>query len=611
MKIKSLLIVVLLATCVSWLSAYQPFRRSDLVEAGATMVLRISNGSAFMNTLKESSFGKLWNSPEMKPFLNGRSLEEALIKGIFLPQTEAAAMAEAYHLNREILSMFSGEVIMAIELGQGENETKLFFLVEMNEPDYKKIRGLIEQENKVAGKKSVTHRHTFQGVELIQDVITGDDENETHEWMAFCGNTFINGSSRQWVEQCIVRLKKESPEKPSGPPSLQLWLPEGALQRVLKEAGKGDPAEPETPEDTGPDNTAIFKALGIDALGKIALEWKRTPYGAELNLQVRAKGEPGGLWTLFSKDPAPRGLILGYVPGDALSFQVTRLNIQAFWEEIPSMLEAFGPEASARFKMFLTYGAQMLQVDLGRDIVANLDSVFTSYSRLEGTEDITLTAWQLRDAAAIEKALGKMFAEGSWARTMMKENFEVLDLPEHKVYIFKFPKMEMPAGGDQTPEKPVITYVPYGISVVEGDLVVGRLSLVRSFIDGSRDKKEGRKFYKSPLYSFMDRRVPDNAIGYGLSDINQLLRPGLDYFKKIGRNAQKPPETPELPEGHPETPGKPDAMSTFFGNLKFDRLPSPEFLGSFFGPWISFYQFDGNRLTATWEFHNPQKSSKK
>ena len=608
MKIKSLLIVLLLAACISRLPAYQPFRRSDLVEAGATVVLRISNGSAFMNALEESSFGKLWNSPEMKPFLNGQSLQEALIKGIFLPHTEDAAVDEAYHLNREILSMFGGEVIMAIDLGQGENETKLFFLVEMNEPDYKKIRGLIEQENKVAGKKTVTHRHTFQGVELIQDVITGDDEKETHEWMAFSGNTFINGSTRRWVEQCIVRLKKESPGKPPGPPSLQLWLPDGALQRAWKAAEKEEPAEQETPGDTGPDNKAIFKALGIDALGKVSLECKMTPYGAELNLQVRAKGEPVGLWTLFSKDPAPRGLILGYVPENALSFQVTRLNIQAFWEEIPTMLEAFGPEASARFKMFLAYGAQMLQVDLGRDIVANLDSVFTSYSRLEGTEDITLTAWQLRDAAAIEKALGKMFAEGSWVRTMMKENFEVLDLPEHKVYILKVPKMEMPAG-DQASQKPVITYVPYGISVVEGDLVVGRLSLVRSFINGSRDKKEGRKFYKSPLYSFMDRRVPDNAMGYGLSDINQLLRPGLDYFKKIGQNAQKPPEAPELPEGHPETPapGKPDAIGTFFGNLKFDQLPSPEFLGSFFGPWISFYQFDGNQFTATWEFHNPRK----
>lgn len=613
MKIKSLLLVLLLTACVSSLQAYQPFQRSDLVEAGATVVLRISNGGAFMNAVKESSYGKLWNSPEMKPFLNGRSLEEALIKGLFLPHTEPSAMDEAYHLNREILSMFSGEVIMAIELGQGENETKLFFLVEMNEPDYKKIRGLIEQENKIAGKKTVTHRHTFQGVELIQDVITGENEKETHEWMAFCGNTFINGSSRQWVEQCIVRLKKESPGKPSGPPSLQMWLPDGALQRVLKAAEKAEPAEaePGTPEDTGPDNTAIFKAMGIDALGKISLEWKITPYGSELNLQVRAKGEPGGLWTLFSKDPAPRSLMLGYVPRDVLSFQVTRLNVQAFWEEIPTMLEAFGPEASARFKMFLAYGAQMLQVDLGRDIVANLDSVFTSYSRLEGTEDITLTAWQLRDAAAIEKALGKMFAEGSWARTMMKENFEILDLPEHKVYIIKIPKMEMPAGGGQTPEKPVITYVPYGITVVEGDLVVGRLSMVRSFIDGSQDKKAGRKFYKSPLYSFMDRRVPDNAIGYGLSDINQLLKPGLDYFKKIGLNAQKPPAAPELPEGHPEPPEEPDPMDTFFGNLKFDRLPSPEFLGSFFGPWISYYQFDGNQLTATWEFHNPQKSSKK
>ncbi len=137
MKIKSVLFAVLLAACVSGLTAYQPFQRSDLMGTNANMVLRISNGAAFMKALNESSYGKLWNSPEMKPFLNGRSLEEALIKSIFLPQAEPSAVDEAYFLNRKILSMFKGEVILGVELGTGEDDTKLFFLVEMNEPDYK------------------------------------------------------------------------------------------------------------------------------------------------------------------------------------------------------------------------------------------------------------------------------------------------------------------------------------------------------------------------------------------------------------------------------------------------------------------------------------------
>lgn len=617
MRIKSILLSVLLAVCVSWLPAYQPFQRSHLVETNAMILLRISNGGAFMKALKGSSYGKLWNSPEMKPFLNGGSLEEALIKGLFLPNTEPSALDEAYFLNRQILSMFNGEVILGIELGLGENETKLFFLVEMNEPDYKKIRVLFEQENKLSGDKTVTHRHTFQGVELIQDVITGDDQKETHEWMAFSGNTFINGSSRQWVEQCIVRLQKKTPGKPEGLPSLQFWLPDGAIQRLFKTMEKEAAEDPETPENTAPDTMALFKAMGIDALGKVSLEWKMTAFGSELDIRVRNKADARGIWTLFSKDPAPRGPVLGYVPGDVLSFQVARVNVRAFWEEIPVMLQAFGPEASARFKMFLAYGAQMLQVDIERDIVANLDTVVTSYSRLEGTGNNTLTAWQLRDAAAIEKALGKMFAEGSWLRTMMKENLEALDLQEYKVYSVKIPKMEMPADGDQVDQasaKPVIKYIPYGITVVEGDLIIGQLGMVRSFINGLPDKKAGRKFYKSRLYTFMDRRVPDNAIGYSLSDINQLLKPGLDYFKKIGQNAGTPPtpaEPRELPHGHPEAEETPDHMNEFFRNLKFDRLPAPEFLASFFGPWISYYQFDGNQISSKWEFHNPGKNSKK
>jgi len=620
MKPKPIFIgLICLWFCISWLYGYE---RSALMDPKAHIVFRISNGEAFLKAIKDSPYGKLWNSPEMKPFLNNQSLEHALIKSMFLNQVKPSAMDEALELNRKILSMLKGEVIAGFELEKsGKNkyqdkDTEFFALAEMDEADYKKIQELFQLESKVIGEKTISQRHTFQEVELIQNITIDtnddvdvdtdvdsdiDDKGEKSDWMAFCGDTFINASNRQWVEQCIVRLKKEVPQKPIGPPIFQIWLPDGFINRLVKAK-----QENEGP----PDSATIFRALGFDMLGKVSFEWRMSPLYSEINLHVQNKGGKKGLWTVLSKDPVPHSLFLGYVPEDVLSYQVIRLNIHAFWQEIPSMLDTFGPQASAQFRMGLTAASQMLQVDIERDIVANLDTVLASYSQLEGIQDVSLYAWQLRNSMAMEKTLGKLFAEGAWLRRMMKDNFEHLDLQEHKVYSFKIPQYQEPPDETAPKNLPAIKPVSYGITIVDGDLVFGRLNLIRSFIHGSRDNRTGRKFYQSPLFTQMIQRVPDNAVGYGFSDITQWIKPAVNFFKTLGRKSQgQPPsdediETKGKGERKPGKSPKPDPLDNFFKNLKFDRLPPPEFLRSFFGPWMSYYQFNGKEFIVKWEFHN-------
>ncbi len=605
MKPKRILFILFLCLyiCMSWLYGYE---RSELMEPKAVIAFRISNGKAFLKAIRESPLGKLWNSPEMKPFLNNQSLEHTLIKTIFLNQVQSPAMEEAIELNRKILSMFKGEVIAGFEPEKPgkDKETKFFALAEMSEADYKKIRELFKLESKARGEKTISHHHTFQGIELIQNITINNGENEEKktEWMAFYGDTFINAASRQWVEQCIVQLKKELPGKPFGAPTLRIWLADGFINHIAKEKQGNE----------GPDNTAAaFQALGLNTLGKLSFEWRMTPIGSEIHLHVRNKGRKRGLWTLLSNDPLPRNLFLGYVPDNVLSYQVMRLNIPAFWEEIPAMLETFGPQVSTQFRVGLTAASQMLQVDIERDIVANLDTLLSSYSRLEGIRDESLYVMQLRNSGAMGKTLAKLFAEGAWIRMMMKDNFELLDLQEHKVYSFKIPQSQTQANKNDPKNPPTIKPVSYGITIVDGDLVFGRLNLLRSFIHGSRDNRAGRKFYQSRLFTRMIRRVPDNAVGYGFADITQWIKPAVNYFKTTGQGSgnQSPSEENKETKGEKnpgETP-KPDPFDEYFKNLEYDRLPSPEFIRSFFGPWMNYYQFNGKEFIVKWEFHNPIK----
>lgn len=604
------------------------FQRTDLVDPNVDIVLRISNAGDFMKALTNSSYGKLWNSPEMKPFLNNQSLGDTLIKSILLSRVNQSVIAEVLHLNQKILSLLKGELIFGIELGKksknGSDEKKkgkFYALAEMNETDYKEIIDLSRQESKVLGEKTVSQRYTFQGVEVIQDITSGE-EDELTEWTAFCGNTYINGSSRQWVEQCIVLLKKELPVKPSGSPFIQAWVPDGFFQRLLKaEEDKRKTIGKEPSWDNVSDSTILIKALGIDKVGKFSLEWVINPSYSELNIYIQNKGGNKGMWTLLSRENLPRNLLTGYIPDDVLSYQVIRINVPAFWQEIPSILETFGPQAAAQFQAWLNMAGQLLQVDIGRDIVANLDTLLTYYSRLEDAENVYLYIMQLRNPILLEKTLGKLFVENSWLRNVMKDKCEVLELKNYKIYSIKMPKFspstsagtgEDSQTGGQPSTQPKVDWVSYGAAVVNGDLVFGRLNLLRSYITGSKDDSVSRKFYKSPIFMRLIQRVPDNAIGCGFSDVTQWIETVINYLKTSGRSSQLSPKSQqpvspgeEKSGGVAEPDPKPSPFDDFYNNLAYDRLPSSEFVRSFFGPWINYYQFDGEDLVIKWEFHNP------
>lgn len=601
--VKLLLVTLCLGT--SYLFAYE---RADLMEPGVNLVFRISNGAALMKGIKNSPLGRLWNSPEMNAFLDNQSLEETLLKSIFTHELPEAKKEEAVNLYRQIFSLFKGEIAAGIIFGEKAGEIKFFVLAEMDETGYKKTGELYKKENILNGKNPISQRHTFQEVELVQ-TITRDKGVEKVEWLAFFGNTFINSSHRQWVEKCIVELKKELPRNPIGPPSFRLWLPEGFIDHFLK-WGQGEAGTvTETPVEQPPASDAMMKALGLTGIGELSLEWKINPAYSEVNFRVKNRGEHKGLWTLFSADPIPRKHSLGYVPGSIFSYQVVRLNLHAFWQQMPDMFAAVEPQSAADFQFGLKAISQMLQVDIDRDIFANFDNILTYCYQLEGLKRVILYVWQLRNPRAMEKTLSKLFAEGSYLRSVLKENFEALNLQDHMVYCIKVPRFAPPSPtGGESPGKAIqVEFSSYGIAVVDGDLLTGPLNLVRSYIHGSRDGKSAREFYRSPMYTRMMRRIPDNVSGYGLFDITQLVGPMVNLFKTIGTFSGSLLSPGKKAEKKPGLKNPPSPFEEFFKNLKYDKLPGPDFLRSFFGPWLNYYQFNGRELMVRIEFHDPLK----
>lgn len=618
--------ILVLCLCVSSLSAYE---RVDLLEPGLDMMFRISDGAALLKALDNSPVGKFWNSPQMKAFLNNQSLEETLIKDIFTDSVPANRTQEAVAVNRKIVSSFKGEIAAGLMFGENDN---MFFsvLTEMNEADYKIVRELFKQENKLSGTKAVYQQHSFQGVDLFQ-TITKAKEGEKSEWMAFYGNTGIFGSKRPWVEQCIVRLKKELPQKKTGPPSFHVWFPDDFFNRIMEiNRQRKSPIE-EAAAGPLPDSGAVMKALGFAGIGKISFKWTINPSFTEAELSLRNKGAKKGIWTLLSGVPISSRHSLGYVPKNVLTYQVMGVDFFAFWQQLPTMMNEVNPAAAAQFNMGIQYISQLLQVDMGRDFFANLDTVFTYYSKPEGNDSQSLYIWQLRNARAMGKTLEKIFGENTYLRTMLKENFEALTLQDYKVYVIKVPQSQgedlsgpisrrrgslnglwFPGDYGHPQEKRgrrhrrgdgEVVFSSIGLAVIDGDFVFGPLNLLRSYINGSRSNEAAREFYKSPIFTRMIRRVPDDAAGYGLLDVSLLIEQGMNFLKTAAR-LSPPPQAP--PGGQvPGSKHTPSPFDDFFDNLKFDKLPAPDFVRSFFGPAVNYYRFDGKELLVRWEFHNP------
>ncbi len=94
-------------------------------------------------------------------------------------------------------------------------------------------------------------KSTFQGVEIVQHIDSPGTEDEYSSWQAHIDRTLVLGYTREWVEQCIVRLKKEEIVEPKGNPVLNLNLPLKSL--FLDSFG----------EEDGEGDRAAFDALGL------------------------------------------------------------------------------------------------------------------------------------------------------------------------------------------------------------------------------------------------------------------------------------------------------------------------------------------------------------
>ncbi len=621
--------VLLINLSLSPLWAYERMELLDPEEQ--SIIVRFSNVEEFLKAVEQSGPGRLWNSEAMKPFLNNQSLGEALkqtLMNSFLD--EKAKQKELSHLMWEGLKLQKGELIIGISFGKGD-EIDIAVIAEIDKAGFLKTMEMSERMSELDEDLGAPQRQSFQGVDIYHSVMKRP-EGPDSTWDAFYNGTMVGGDNREWVERCIVRLKKQAPVTPSGPPFLHLRVtqrlikaffereprppePAGPVDQPAAGAGPeppGSPPPPLPPDTTSPpppSPAVIMKALGLDRLQYISLDLTLKTGAMESLFLIKL--DPAGnrgMWSLLGKEHLPANHRLAYVPEDVYSYQVMRLDFDALWKEIPEILKAINPQQAAQFQGFVNMFGTMYQLDLSRDLFGNLGTLFTTYSRMEGLEKQELMALQLRNHAAMEKLLAKLFGEGSMLKSQLQDVLEVHELRGHKLYSFKNPgpvPVPPPEAGQQTPPPPNFEPAYTGLSVVDGALVFGEDKLVRGMIQAvsSSGKTGPGGFYTSTLYAEMTRGMPDNAVGCSIVDILPLIKPFMGILKN--------PALSQIPAGgdRPAPPGKPSPppLTEFFNNLRYDRLPDFEYISSFFGKGIGYNRFQGNDLIGRAVFKYPEK----
>jgi len=585
------LIALLLGVSPPQLRAYE---RQDLIDSTAVLI-RVSNVENFLAAVEQSSLGQLWNSREMKPFLDNRSLAEALKETIIQSfYSEKSNNKELSHLLWESSKMLKNELIVGMSPPNQEGKEEMFILAALDEPAYLKSKAIDERMAELDENMSTPHKLDFQGVDLYRTDRTGPDKASSSQWEAFYGGTLVTGTNRQWVERCIVQLKKELPAAPSGPPMLHLRVTDQLVKYIMEPGQQPDPEEqdhedeePNTPVPPAPPPQVVLNALGLDHLKYISLDLILKPEAMEFQATVKTKG-PGakGLWKLLSKEPLPPNHRLAYVPDDVYSYQVMRLDFNALWKELPEILKLIDPQYLQYLHAFTATFSQMYKIDLSRDIFDNLGTLITTFSRMENLEKQELYAWQVRNPEAMEKLLAKLYGEGSFLAAQLQDNLEIHQLHGYKLYNFKTSPI-IPT--DPPGKEPVYT----GISVVEGALVFGSDKLVRGLIQAAANNKKTipNTLYQLPDYTALMRQVPDDAVNCAIIDVSKLAQSLLVLIKNAA--AARLPEPDDQPD---KENTQPNPLTEFFKNLRFDRLPPNDFMTSFFSKGIMYTRFEGNDL---------------
>ena len=540
--------------------------RLDLV-SDADMIVRCSDTSALFAAIEQSPIGRLWKSPEMAAVHDGQSLEEEIRR--FLIQKDdgenAAKIADIY---MEQAKMIDGELILGLDFVTFDGEPAVTIVAAMREEDYQRSLEmdalLFELEDVETIKASEDFRDT-----RIYTYMRKEETGDRFFYQAFYGGTLVASEDRTWLERALIRLMETPAREPEGDPVFAITGKAQLIDRLQTLL-----AERASENDSPVDMPMVIKSLGIDALGDVNLNLCMKDDRLDIAFQVARRGEWNrGLMVLIPSEPAPVDLRLAHVPPDVASYQVTRLDLNALWTQIPEILRQISPEFQMQFSMGVNAVGGMMNINVNEDIFNNLDRLAYSYARLGDNGQELVYGLKIKDAAAMERTLRKLFAENSPVVAQLGQFYRETDIQGHIVHILQFPD---PSANDEA-----MAFNEIGLTVVDRALVIGQGDLLVAYVQAAIDSQGAPDFYESGPFKEMAARVPADACSYGLSDLSAYARFFMDEVRKTVEAVEAAKAASASTDQDFNAAVAP--LADIFDGIDVSQLPSAEVIAGYFG----------------------------
>jgi hypothetical protein len=526
-KLKTLSLSILLSLPL----ASYALERLSLLPSEAQSYVRVSNTTNFWSMLKQSSIGTLWADPQFQDFL-GNPDAETWTELFF--EDDYDAEDEVF---MEQIKMLQGEIILAFDTEMEDP----YIIAAMSKADFLKSLEMDEKLREITDEPFEIVKSEFQDVKIIQYVEDGGSADEESSWQAHLNGTLVLGYTKEWVEKCIVQLKKEEIKEPTGNPVANLNIPLSSLLSTLAEEEGA----------TAMDTDLLFEALGLTGIKdySLKLELKETEMVADSNLRVADLTK--GLFSILDTRPSELPTVT-FIPENISSMEVGRFNLLRFWQEIPNALATAMPSARPQFDMIVAMLQQQAGINLEQDVLAHLDTQYLSFSEVKGEIQTTVVAVELKNSMAFKSGLETAIAAPA-LQPQVAAGLEIEEFLDHTIYTVK--------GND--PENPVA----FGIS---GDYLLysqpnGLRQAIRS---QSSDAAANTAFERSELVRGLRQHVPPRAFGFSVIDWKKNMDVMVREISK--------PEYVAIMQQSWATSGSP------LPPPDFSKLPTADHIASFF-----------------------------
>lgn len=522
--------------------ASSALQRTDLLPPQGQTYVQISNTTSFWTALQKSSIGTLWMDQQFQDFMGNPDKETW---NTFFFDGESKEEDDVFV---EQMKMLTGEVVLAFDI---ETED-IYIIADMSADDFQRGLLLDDQLRNVIENPFEVIKSTFQGVEIVQHIDSPDTDEETSSWQAHVGRTFVLGYTREWVEQCIVRLKKEDITEPKGNPILNLNLP---LKALFLDSFEGP---------DGAEDRSMFEALGLLGIEtfRSRIELRDSEMIVDNNLAIDDLDH--GLFALLDTEPSELPTVT-FIPEKLASLEVGRFDLFSLWKEIPVMLAQANPEAKPQFDMMLAMVQQQTGINFEQDLLAHLGTKYLAFAT-DGKNQSSIIALELEDGMSFKKGLESALTAPTM-QPYVASALEISDFLDHTIYTIK----------DADPAEAM------GVAVTDDYLLYGDPEGLRQVIRSiTSEAAANMAFEQTALVKGLRKHVSPAAFGFGGIDwkrnmdaiMHELAKP--EYVSLIQQNWARSGAVLPPPD--------------------FSKLPSAEHIASFFNTSFQYTEANGDGL---------------